>query len=354
MRGIPIAHLVLILTTSAALVLSDAALAQDEGPPVVSQSLSYLVGFGPKNYPVVSLLWGEIILCLTVAAIIALLVLTGSLLRRQPATSGMESVPLERRGSGLWFIYIGIGITFLVLVGFAVWNYYVIASVASPRSDARVTVEIIGHQWWWEVRYLDRDQEHRGFVTANEMHIPIGAPVKVVLHTADVIHSFWVPALSGKMDTIPGQNNTMWLQADQPGVYRGQCTEYCGQQHAHMAFLVTADNQQQFDDWWREQSLGPKLASGNEGAQHGEAVFMRHCAVCHTVRGTPAQGKIGPDLSHLMQRKTLAAATIPNNVGYLSGWISNPQHIKPGNLMPALTLTGTELSSLRDFLQTLQ
>lgn len=335
------------------MTLSLLALAQDDALPV-RRGLSYLTGFGPKNYPVVSLLWGEIILCLVVAAIIGILVLAGSLLRRHVTADGMESVPLGRSGSGLAFIYIGIGVTFVVLVGFAVWNYSVIASIAGPRPDAKLTVEITGHQWWWEVRYLNRDQDHPGFVTANEMHIPVGAPVKVVLHTADVIHSFWVPALSGKMDTIPGQNNTTWLQADHTGVYRGQCTEYCGQQHAHMGFIVAADSQQQFDEWWQRQSAGPKFGETNESAQHGQAVFMRHCAVCHTVRGTLAQGRIGPDLSHLMRRRTLAAATVPNSIGYLSGWISNPQHIKPGNLMPPPTLTGTELSSLRNFLTTLQ
>jgi cytochrome c oxidase subunit II len=163
-----------------------------------------------------------------------------------------------------------------------------------------------------------------------------------------------VPALSGKTDTIPGQNNTTWLQADQPGIYRGQCTEYCGQQHAHMGFIVTAESQQDFDRWRREQASGPKFGEANTGAQHGQNVFMQHCAVCHTVRGTLAQGKIGPDLSHLMERKTIAAATLPNTIGALSGWISNPQHIKPGNYMPTLTLTAVELSSLRDFLKTLQ
>jgi cytochrome c oxidase subunit 2 len=348
-----------VLVTSAAILitgffLASPAAAQDNGRPIVSHGLSYLTGFGPKNYPVVSLLWAEIILCLAVAAIIAILVLAGSLWRRRVATGGMELVPLERSGSGLSFIYIGIGITFPVLVGFAVWNYYVLASIAGPRTDAPVTIEVTGHQWWWEVRYLNGDQDHPAFVTANEIHIPLRTPVKVVLHTADVIHSFWVPALSGKMDTIPGQNNTTWLQADQPGIYRGQCTEYCGQQHAHMGFIVTAESQSAFDRWWSEQASGPKFGEANTGAQHGQNIFMQHCAVCHTVRGTLAQGKIGPDLSHLMERKTIAAATLPNTIGALSGWISNPQHIKPGNYMPTLTLTAVELSSLRDFLKTLQ
>jgi cytochrome c oxidase subunit 2 len=340
-----------------AALLACPADAEENGPPVISHSLSYMTGFGPKNYPVVSLLYGEIILSLAVVAIIAILVFAGTILRhRTPPSGNVSAVPISRSGSGLSFIYVGVAITFVILLGYAVWNYKVLAAVAAPRENAPVTVHVVGHQWWWEVRYEGRGDEP-GFVTANEMHIPVGKPVRVVLNTADVIHSFWVPALTGKMDTIPGQNNTTWLQADKEGVYRGQCTEYCGQQHAHMGFMVTADAPGAFDNWWRDQNRGPDRIHPNipaDAADKGETVFMQHCAVCHTVRGTLAQGKIGPDLSHLMDRKTLAAATVPNTPGYLSGWISNPQHIKPGNLMPALRLSADELGSLRSFLQTLQ
>ena len=332
------------------------AFAQDAAPPVIAHGLSYMTGFGPKNYPVVSLLWGLIILSLLVVAVIGGLVLVGALLRRHaPPNGDIASVPLERSGSGLSFIYIGIGITFVLLLGFAVWNYQVLAAIAGPRRDMPVTINVIGHQWWWEFQYSGPGRS--GFTTANELHIPVGEPVKVTLHTADVIHSFWVPALTGKMDTIPGQNNTTWLQADNAGVYRGQCTEYCGQQHAHMAFFVTAEPKQQFDAWWQQQQQGPDFLKANvpaQQAERGQNVFMQHCAVCHTVRGTMAHGKIGPDLSHLMQRQTIGAGTLPNKPGYLSGWISDPQHIKPGNYMPTLTLSAQDLSALRSFLQTLQ
>lgn len=344
-------------TVVAALLLGVApALAQNQSRPIVAQGLSYMTGFGPKNYPVVSLLWGLIILSLAVVAIIGLLVLGGVIWRGRRMPLSIQEVPLERSGSGLSFIYIGIGITFVVLLGYAVWNYEVLAAIASPRRDMPVTVNVIGHQWWWEFRYSA--QGRQGFTTANELHIPLGQPVKVVLHTTDVIHSFWIPALSGKMDTVPGQNNTTWLQADKAGIYHGQCTEYCGHQHAHMGLIAVAEPQQQFDAWWNGQLEGPALVNPNgasqQPAERGQAVFMRHCAVCHTVRGTMAQGRIGPDLSHLMQRHTIGAATVPNTPGYLSGWISDPQHLKPGNFMPPLTLSAQELTSLRNFLQTLQ
>ncbi len=346
-----------LITLAATAVSVVSACAADSGRPVVTHGLSYMTGFGPKNYPVVSLLWGAIILSLLVVTIVGGLVLTGALVRHRSAPAdNLASVPLERSGSGLLFIYMGAGITFVALLAFAVWNYNVLAAIAGPRPNAPVTIHVIGHQWWWEVRYEGR-KGYQPFTTANEIHIPVGKPAKVALDTADVIHSFWVPALSGKMDTIPGQNNTTWLQADTAGLFHGQCGEYCGHQHAHMGLIVTAEAPDQFDAWWRHQLQGPEtvrsgIAIGK--AEHGEAVFMQHCAVCHTVRGTMAMGKVGPDLSHLMQRKTLGAATVPNTIGYLSGWISNPQHIKPGNFMPTLTLSAQELGSLRDFLQTLK
>ncbi len=340
----------------AALPAPAAAQAQ-QNADVLSHGLSYMTAFGTHNYPVVSLLYGVIIISLAVCAIIGILVLSGSLLRRaRTIDNSMESVPLERGGNGLAFIYVGVGISFLVLTATVVWNYVVLADIAGTPADTAATIHVIGHQWWWEVRYDSKDPS-RTFTTANEIHIPVGKPVKVVLTTADVIHSFWVPALSGKMDTIPGQHNVTWIEADKAGIYRGQCTEYCGQQHAHMGFFVTAQPPDQFKEWWDHQLTGPEtVRSGvpSDQAGRGEAVFMKNCAVCHAVRGTMADGKVGPNLSHLMQRKTIGAGTLPNTIGNLSGWISNPQQIKPGNFMPTLTLSAIDLNNLRAFLKTLQ
>jgi cytochrome c oxidase subunit 2 len=352
-RGLKAAPVLLPL---AALLAPHAAIAQGSASQA-PQGLSYLTGFGAKNYPVVSLLWGEIVLSLAVVVIVAILVLAGLLWRRRvPGIEGLSSVPLERSGSGLPFIYVGVVLTFIALLAYTIWNYKVLAATATPPADSAFTVAITGHQWWWQVDY-EATGGAPPFTTANELRIPVGKPVKVELGTADVIHSFWVPALTGKTDTIPGQHNVTWLEADRPGVYRGQCGEYCGQQHAKMAFTVVAEPQARFDAWRSEQTKGPEIAPEGpkrDAARRGEAVFMHRCAVCHTVRGTLALGRIGPDLSHLMERKTIAAGTLPNTIGALSGWIANPQHIKPGNLMPSLDLSGPELASLRDFLQTLQ
>ncbi|MBV9374402.1 MAG: c-type cytochrome, partial [Alphaproteobacteria bacterium] len=197
------------------------------------------------------------------------------------------------------------------------------------------------------------DDPSRNFDTANELHIPVGKPVRLQLNGADVIHSFWVPVLTGKMDTIPGQNNQTWIEAQDPGVYRGQCTEYCGLQHAKMGLLAVAQTQEQFDDWWNHQ-IEPAAAPKDEAAAQGEADFVIHCGICHTVRGTRAGGRVGPDLTHLMTRMTIAAGTLPNTIGYLLGWIAEPQHVKPGNYMPDLDLTGPQLTRIGAFLRTLK
>ncbi len=323
--------------------------------PVLSHGLSYMTAFGPRNYPVVSLLYGVIAISLAVVAITGILVLAGSLLRGSNRVA-LASIPLERPSSGLSFIYVGIAITTLVLFAAVIWNYVVLAAVALPPRNPAATLKVTGHQWWWEVAY-SAHANAQPFTTANEIHIPLGKPVRIELATADVIHSFWVPALTGKTDTIPGQRNVTWMQADRLGIYRGQCTEYCGQQHAKMGLIVVAEPANAFQSWWQHQLQGPQTQTSEiaaQDAERGEAVFTQHCAVCHTVRGTLAQGKVGPDLSHLMQRKTIAAATLPNSIGALSGWISDPQHIKPGNFMSTLDLSASDLNNLRWFLQTLQ
>jgi cytochrome c oxidase subunit 2 len=202
------------------------------------------------------------------------------------------------------------------------------------------------------VRY-DSNEPSRVFTTANEIHIPTGQPVRLDLASTDVIHSFWVPELSGKTDVIPGQRNETWIEADRPGTYRGQCAEYCGLQHAHMALSVVAELPAQFDAWWAAQLQGAP-APQSQTAEAAQTDFVVHCGICHTVRGTSAGGRLGPDLSHLMSRRTIAAGTLPNTPGYLSGWIADPQHVKPGNLMPILDLSGTQLSAIRDYLERLQ
>jgi len=223
-----------------------------------------------------------------------------------------------------------------------------------PGQDERpITVNVIGHQWWWEFRYID-DQPSRTFVTANELHIPVGRPVILRMTSRDVIHSFWVPNLHGKIDLMAGRTNTLRIRADEPGEYRGQCAEFCGLQHAKMAFVVVALPEEEFDGWV-EESLRPAAEPGTELAQQGREVFLEsQCSLCHTVRGTGAWGTIAPDLTRIGSRRTLAAGTVPNNRGTLAAWILDPQHIKPGNFMPATQLPPDRLHALVAYLEGLR
>ena len=236
-------------------------------------------------------------------------------------------------------------VTLAVLFAFS--NVYVITRTDAPSAGStQMRIEVVGHQWWWEVRYPGTDA-----VTANELHIPTGTPVDLVVHTADVIHSFWVPRLNRKIDTIPGQDNHILLYAEKPGRYRGQCSEYCGLQHAHMGMYVFAQPPAQFRAWLANEAAAAP-APQSPLAQRGEDVFLSNaCADCHTIRGTSAQGKIGPDLTHVAERTTLAALAIPNRPADLARWIRDPQHFKPGTKMPGLDLSDADFAALAQYLQ---
>ena len=318
-------------------------------PASPATSLSYLRGFGAKAYPVTALTWGLIIISVIVIVVCTALVVIGAWRRRARGVGdAVERVPVERGPNGVSWISIGVGISFVVLVGSLVWTVIVLAAVNGPPRPPQVAIEVTGEQWWWKARYLSEDPS-RIFTTANEIHIPTGEAIQVKLIGGDVIHSFWVPALTGKTDTIPGQTNEMWFEADRAGRYRGQCTEFCGWQHAHMALFVIAEPRAVFNAWWDAQ-LQPAPAATSPAVEKGELSFVYHCGACHSVRGTEAGGTVAPDLTHLMSRSTIAAGMLPNTPAYLSGWIANPHDIKPGTRMPDLYLSGPELQDIRTFL----
>jgi cytochrome c oxidase subunit 2 len=258
----------------------------------------------------------------------------------------------EREGLATVLVVVfGIAIPVVTLAGlFTASNVYVIQRTDAPSpSSTQMTIEVVGHQWWWEFRYPGTDA-----VTANELHIPTGTRINLVGTTADVIHSFWAPRLNRKIDLIPGQENRILLYADHPGRYRGQCAEFCGLQHAHMAMWVFAEPPDQFRAWLANEAA-PAPAPQTAEERKGQDVFLSNaCADCHTIRGTEAGGKIGPDLTHVAERTTLAAATIPNRTGYLAGWILDPQHVKPGNKMPGLNLSGPDFQALLQYVDSLR
>jgi cytochrome c oxidase subunit 2 len=298
----------------------------------------------PQAQAITTLWWGMLVVASIVfLGAVALLVLSY-------VAKGREGVPVfgKREGFNLAMVVtFGIAIPFVVLVSlFVVANFVVLPKTDAPATaSTQLTVQVIGKQWFWEVRYPSN-----GAVTANEIHIPVRTRVNVVATTADVIHSFWVPELNRKIDMIPGRNNRVLLYADRPGRYRGQCAEYCGTQHARMSFYVFADPPARFRAWLAAQAR-PAVATTQPGAR----IFATsQCASCHAIRGTPARGTVGPDLTHVGGRTTLAALTIPNTRRELNAWLTDPQRVKPGNRMPTLALTPGDRQALVSYLESLK
>jgi cytochrome c oxidase subunit 2 len=233
----------------------------------------------------------------------------------------------------------------------------IVASVFTDRAMARLSlanavhVEVTGHQWWWTLRYIDGPNPSDIFTTANEMHVPVGRPVVIKLKADDVIHSFWVPSLAGKKDLIPGRTAQLQIQADQPGVYRGQCAEFCGLEHALMGLLVVAEPPSQFDQWVQKQRQ-PAPEPADAQAQRGKMVFQSSsCAMCHAINGADFAGaQRAPDLTHVASRQTLAAGTIKNTREEMAAWIRDPQRFKPGTAMPATALTQADLDAVVAYL----
>jgi cytochrome c oxidase subunit II len=245
-------------------------------------------------------------------------------------------------------------VTVLVLFGLTIVSVSVGKIVSASVTPAgSLTIEVTGTQWWWKVRYAN-DDPSRILQTANEIHIPVGQPISIRGNSDDVIHSFWVPSLQGKRDLIPGRPTMEWLEADRPGEYRGQCAEFCGLQHAHMAFWVIAETLDQFKAWMDRQ-LQPAVEPSDEQNKHGQEIFLKSaCVLCHTIRGTDAAAQIGPDLTHFGSRKTIAAGTLSNTKGNLAGWIADPQNIKPGTHMATVPIQPAEMQPLIDYLESLK
>ena len=288
------------------------------------------------------------------AALVCLLVF-GTLLwaafRRRNTAEPLVDARRERPMKSV--VLLATGVTTAILFVFLIFDFSVGRTITTNPGNRALQIRVTGHQWWWEVQYRDSLPQN-GVTTANEIHIPVGRPVVFELRSTDVIHSFWPPNLSPKRDQIPGDENSLWFQADRPGVYRGVCAEFCGHQHAKMGFLVVAEPPGEFTGWLARQR-DTATTPTDSLAQRGREVFLASsCVMCHAISGTPAGSRIGPDLTHLASRRTLAAGTLPNTRGYLTAWIVDPQAIKPGVKMPPNQLSGPDLVALVAYLETLK
>jgi cytochrome c oxidase subunit 2 len=260
----------------------------------------------------------------------------------EPADKGLH------RSLLFWGVTILVGLTVLITASFLVDR-----SLAAAKGREAMVVRVTGHQWWWRLQY--RDPATGGWIeTANELHLPLGRTARIELGSADVIHSFWVPNVAGKMDVIPGRINVIDVTPRREGWFRGQCAEFCGAQHAHMAFDVKVESPAAFDAWLAGQAR-PAAVAADAVVQHGmQVVTTGQCAACHVVRGTAARGRAGPDLTHIGARRSIAAGTMKLSRGALQGWIAQPQALKPGTLMPAVALEPADADAAARYLETLR
>jgi cytochrome c oxidase subunit 2 len=283
-----------------------------------------------------------------ISAVVYLIViafLVFALMRRRPRGEATQNRSQLLVGAGMT-------VTVVILIGLTAADFIVWRALNVPAADP-LRVRITGNQFWWDVEYQDPTPSNQ-LRTANELHIPVGRPVQLTLQSSDVIHSFWVPRITGKKDLIPGRTTTEILIADEPGVYTGQCAEFCGFQHAQMRLRVRALPGTEFEQW-KQQQLAPAREPTTDQQRHGRDVFIRSsCSLCHTIQGTAAAASVGPDLTHIASRETLAAGTLPNNEASLAGWILNPQRIKPGTRMPATPLPPEDLLALVSYLSSLK
>jgi cytochrome c oxidase subunit 2 len=306
-------------------------------------SPSTLDADGPKGSHITTLWWVMFAIATVVCVFVFCLLLYAIYRRRAEDRAGSQN-------EGMALVIVG-GAVIPAAILVAVFGLvlYTMQVIASPPRPAALTVEIIGHRWWFEIRY---PAQH--ITTANELHVAVGQPVTLKLTSADVIHSFWVPQIQQKTDMIPGRVNTTWLEVSRPGVYTGECAEYCGLEHAKTDFRVVADTPARFTQWLAQQAL-PAPRPSTALMLKGEQVFLGSaCVYCHTVMGTNASGTLGPDLTHIASRQTIGAGILPNTIGNLAGWIANSQTIKPGNAMPPMALDSQDLQALLAYLESLK
>jgi cytochrome c oxidase subunit II len=301
---------------------------------------------GPQSARLSGLIWQFAIISVVIWGLV-MLALAGALLRRRAA---VEDRAAGRRPALV--VGAAVAASALVIIGLTLASYFATGGLAAGATDPLV-IRVRGHQWWWEAEYPGQPA-NREFTTANEIHIPIGRPIRVELEAEDVIHSFWAPNLAGKQDLIPGRDNAISFTVEKPGTYRQQCAEFCGLQHAHMAMLIIAEPPARFARWRAAQLADAAAPAGPEQARGRQVFEDKPCAACHTIRGTAAAGTIGPDLTHVAGRQYIASGMLPTTRGSLAAWIADPQTLKPGNAMPMVPLTAAELNAVAAYLDGLK
>jgi cytochrome c oxidase subunit II len=302
---------------------------------------------GPQAEHLSTLFW--IFTALSTAIWLAVMaVLVVGLVRRVPPERDPLAIEPQTERRRLAVVGSAIVATLLTVIALTALSY-VSQRQLFAREPPSVTVKVTGYQWWWNVQY-EGETPDRTITTANEIHVPVGEPVTVRLAASDVIHSFWVPSVTGKQDLIPGQDNEIQFTVSRPGIYRGQCAEFCGWQHAHMGLFVIALPKPQFE-LWRQAQRAPAMPPGDAERQKGEALFVsKACVMCHTVRGTDAGSRVGPDLTHFASRRSIASGTLPMSRGNIAAWIVDPQGIKPGVNMPNVAMAADEIDPLVSYL----
>jgi cytochrome c oxidase subunit 2 len=322
---------------------------------------STMFGYGPPAKMISHLSWLMTILFL-ITTLVMWVLIGWPMLRRRGSLD--THAPIDESGGEIWIAIGGLAVPLMILTVLFVLGLNLLTDFpihgmhgAMPANAAqRMQPEILitGHQWWWQIEYLNTDKSMQ-FATSNELHLPVGRPINIEVVTDDVMHSFWIPALHGKVDLIPGHPNFIRLQASQTGSFVGQCAEYCGSEHARMRLLAVVQSPAQYAAWQQAQRQ-PGATPTTPSAIAGEQTFLAGpCSMCHTVRGTLAGGRVAPDLTHIGSRRYIAANSYINNNAYLEAWVTHAQSLKPGAQMPNLTqFTGTQLNDLVSYLRQLQ
>jgi cytochrome c oxidase subunit 2 len=301
---------------------------------------------GAPAIHIANLMSGIVAVCTLVWLLVIVMLVWALLRKRSDARENTRERGLTMTVSA------AVGATAVIITGMTIASFYTTRDIGVPGETA-LTITVRGQQWWWQVIYADPDPALT-FQTANEIHIPVGRDVRIQLESADVVHSFWVPSLAGKQDLVPGRSNSLLLRAERPGVYRGQCAEFCGLQHTHMAMLVIAENPATMNAGWCHNAATASCQPTPMPPPGHMAFLAKPCAACHTVRGTPAIGTTGPDLTHIGSRRTIAAGLLETTPGSLAAWIADPQTLKPGNNMPMVPLTSDELKNISAYMESLK